>query len=169
MYEESIKQTLQDCSLNTLLSVTSKMLSRAGLGDVEILDRRKSRQKSRYGGCEILCHGYIGDFPFTVAVKVISDSIRLRMLSELAGTIDVLGADMGIIVSPHHLTLEAEKQQHRYHRRVEVIDGDRLAKLLMKHKIGVRAWGEPDYAYFEKLEEISPRMLAFIERERKRV
>jgi len=148
--------------------LTQKVLARMGLGDVEMLDRRNSRQKSRLGGCELLCRGDLGGFPMRVVVKVIGDAIRVRMLSELAGTVDRLDADLGVIVSPHYVTAAAAKQQSRYRKsRIEIIDGLALSRLLRKFNIGVRTNGEADFAFFQGLEDISPRVLDFIQRETK--
>lgn len=157
---------LQSCSLHSLLMLTSKMLSRSGFGDVQILGRREMRQKSRFGGHELLCEGVVGTEPYRVIVKVINDAVRLRMLDELAGAVIRTKADLGIIVSPHHLTTSADKHQGDYYgARLCVIDGLDMATRLSKLGIGVRPKGSVDYQYFEQLDEVGERALAFMRQE----
>jgi restriction endonuclease Mrr len=154
---------LKQCSLHSLLMLTSKALTRSGFGDVQILDRRQSRQKSRYGGHELVCVAQLGDLPMRVVVKVINDAIRVRMLDELAGVIDRTKADFGLLVTPHHLTPKAAREQAKYRKsRIEVIDGKQLSAILTRHKVGVRPKGEVDYAFFGELEMQSGRILNFI-------
>lgn len=163
MKGEPLVEMLKDCSLHTLLMLTSKALTRSGFGDVQILDRRQSKQRSRYGGHELVCRGNLGTLPMKVIVKVINDSVRVRMLDELAGAVVRNRADAGLIVTPHHLTTNAARQQGQYRpARVEVIDGPALAGLLSKFGIGQRGRGEVDYAFFGALHEMSGRILSFI-------
>jgi restriction endonuclease Mrr len=163
MNETPLEHTLKHASLHALLMVTSKALARSGYGDVVILDRRQPRQKSRYGGHELVCQSNLGTVPVKVIVKVINDDIRLRMLDELAGAVDRTQSEIGLIVSPHHLTAGAAAAQEKYRRaRIEVIDGPMLAQVLMACNIGIRLSGEVDYAFFEGLEEFSDRMREFI-------
>ena len=101
--------------------LVSKGLTRAGFGDVQILDRRENGQKTRFGGHEILCQTTLGSLEATVVVKVINDAVRVRMLDELAGTVLRRRADAGIIVSPRHVTATAKKVQASYRPcRIEV-------------------------------------------------
>lgn len=163
MNETQIKHALQNCSLHSLLMVTSKVLSRAGYGDVQILDRRESRQKSRYGGHELLCELNVGTVPAKVVVKVVRDSVRQRMLDELAGTVIRRNADMGLLVATKHVSPLARRNKDRYNPlRLQIIDGDSLAGLLALYRVGVRPHGEVDYAYFGGLEARSFRILSFL-------
>lgn len=166
MNDQPMIQVLQNSSLHGLLLVTSKMLARSGFGDVQILDRRETRQKSRFGGHELLCESSLGSLPVKVIVKVINDSIRLRMLDELAGAVMRTKADLGLIVSPHHLTSSASRHQASYKAaRVEAIDGAELVGRLTRLGIGVRKSGELDYQFFGGLEEVSRRVMCFIRKE----
>lgn len=168
MNETPLVQALQRCSLHSLLMITSKALTRAGFGDVQILDRRKSGQKSRHGGHELQCETTLGLLPVTVIVKVIQDKVRVRMMDELAGAVDRTGSDLGVIVTPFGVTAKASRQRDCYRRsRIEVLDGPSLAELLLKHRIGVRARGEVDYEFFGSIEDVSERLLSFIERNRR--
>lgn len=163
MSTRSLQNILQQSSLHTLLMVTSKMLSQSGFGDVQILDRRETRQKSRFGGHELLCQTTMGSLPIRVIVKVINDAVRLRMMDELAGAVMRTKADMGLIVSPHHVTASAKRHQAAHKTaRVTVIDGSELANRLIRLGIGVRSFGEVDYQYFGHLEEYGERVLEFI-------
>lgn len=156
---------LQRCSLHPLLIITSKVLTREGFGDVQILDRRESRQKSRFGGHEILCEGIHAGRPVKVVVKVIGDSIRTRMLDELCGTVDRMGADFGILVSPFTVRTSKRLLSRRYRRsRIEILDGQHFERLLLKHRIGVRG-GAVDYAFFGELELVTRRLRSFLGKE----
>ncbi|MHB8636727.1 MAG: restriction endonuclease [Fimbriimonadaceae bacterium] len=163
MNETELQIALQQCSLHTLLILVSKGLTRAGFGDVQILDRRENRQKTRFGGHELICQTTLGSFEATVVVKVINDAVRLRMLDEMAGTVLRRKADAGIIVSPRHVTATARKVQASYRPcRIEVIDGQALSALLSRFQIGVRGRGDVDYAFLTGLEEASRSLRAFI-------
>jgi hypothetical protein len=166
MNSSPLVQTLQGSSLHTLLVVTAKALSRSGFGDVQILDRRQTKQKSRFGGHELICQTDVGMVPLKIIVKVINDAGRLRMMDELAGAVIRNGADFGLLITPHHLTKNASKHKGSYHRaRLEVLHGEAFADLLRKHRIGVRSKGEVDYAFFAELEVLSTRLLTFLKEE----
>ena len=163
MTETPFVRALQQCSLHSLILLTTKALGRSGFGDVQILDRRQSKQRSRYGGHELECRVIVGTLPMKVIVKVINDSVRVRMLDELAGAVVRTKADLGLIVTPHHVTANAARHQGTYRgARVEIMDGKKLSDLLRHIKVGIRPYGDVDYAFFEALEEVSQRMLAFI-------
>ena len=163
MNDKAMKEMLKGCSLHSLLMLTSKVLTRSGFGDVEILDRRQSKERSRYGGHELECTASFGFVPMRVIVKVVNDSVRVRMLDELAGTVARRNADLGMIVTPHHLTTKAKLHQGIYRRmRVHAVDGTDLAQLLQKCNIGTRGHADVDYAFFGALEDVSSRLLSFI-------
>lgn len=163
MIDTQLKGALQNSSLHALLLMVSKALSRSGYGDVKILDRRQSTQKSRFGGHELVCEGTLGTRPVTVIVKVVRDSARIRHLDELAGTVIRMGADSGVLVTPFHITRTAQTLLGRYGPiRTTVIDGSELAQWFAQLAIGTRSGGEVDYAFFGELEELSDRVMAFL-------
>ncbi len=163
MTNQAMLHMLQNSSLHTLLLLTAKVLSRTGFGEVQILDRRETRQKSRFGGHELMCESSFGSLPLKVIVKVINDGIRVRMLDELAGAVIRTKADLGIIVSPRHVTATARKLQPHYQAaRVNVIDGAELVDQLQRLGIAVRPSGEPDYSFFGAMEEVGRRVNAFM-------
>jgi hypothetical protein len=142
--------------------ISSYALAKAGYGYVEVLDRRAPRQKSRYGGHELLCHSSLGTLPMKSAVKVLGDPIRLRHLDEMGGVIDRTQSDLGIVLSPHPLSGGALVHRHAHRKsRIEVIDGPLLAELCARAGVGVSR-GHVDYDFFESLASISPRVLTFI-------
>jgi len=154
---------LQNTSLHALLMIVSKGLTRAGFGDVAILDRRQPRQKSRYGGHEIECLTSVGNLPGKVVVKVIRDGVRQRMVDELVGTVMRRGADLGLIISPFHITRKAKENLPAYKgARIEVLDGKILSDLLIKHQIGTRGEQDIDYAFFGGIEEVAEKVQAFL-------
>jgi restriction endonuclease Mrr len=158
-----LEQKLQECSLHALLILVSKALTRTGFGDVQVLDRRHSRQKSRHGGHELLCQTQLGNVPLKVIVKVIRDSVRLRMLDELAGAVQRTRSDIGLIISPFPLSHRSRGLAAAYAAsRIETMDGPALAALLTSQGIGVRKGGEPDWAFFQSLEDASAKLLDFL-------
>ena len=165
--EQAVQETLKASSLHVRLMLLSKILTRSGYGDIQVLDRRENLQKSRYGGCELLCHTNLGPAPIMVIVKVIHQHVRTRMLDELAGGIDRTGSDFGIVVSTENLSRKAKLTQEKYRRsRVEIIDGKLFSEMLMKFKVGVRPNGDVDYAFFAEMENQLNRVNEFISHER---
>lgn len=158
------KAALSAASLHPLLLIVARVLQRSGYGDVQFLDRRHPRQKSRFGGHELVCELLQGMRSHRVVVKVVRDDVRIRNLDELAGTIIRMNADSGLVVSPGRVTRKATRLIESYGPiHLGVIDGDNLAEWLRIHDIGVLPSGEVDYGYFGALEEMSSRLLPFIE------
>lgn len=163
MTNPQLSVALQNSSLHVLLLILSKALSRSGYGDVQILDRRLPKQKSRHGGHELLCEATLAGRTVRVVVKVLRDSVRIRNLDELAGTVIRMKADSGLIVSPFHVTAQAKKLLSIHNPvRLWVLDGDQLAQLLAELGIGTRGRGDVDYAYFGAMEEMSDRVLGML-------
>lgn len=159
MNEKAMLAAIQGCSLHALILLLSACLSRAGFGDVEVMDRRTPGQKSRYGGYELRCRAVHGTTEIVVIVKVVRDSVRLRMLDELAGAVLRSKAHVGILATP----FAAKDAKHEYGAvHVETLDGVEIAKLLVKFRLGVREGGSPDYAYFAELEAVSERLMRVI-------
>lgn len=163
MSESQLERVLQRCSLHALLMLTSNALTRAGFGDVQILDRRQSKQKTRYGGHELMCQTTIGSLPVKVIVKVINDAIRGRMMDELAGAVLRTKADLGLLVTPHQTSAIMKKRQAEYRPvRIEIMDGPVLASLLSANGIGVTEKKRVDFPFFSSIEIASERILGFL-------
>jgi len=162
-HQKEFQGALTSSSLHVQLMLVAKVLTRSGFGDIQLLGRRLKAQKSRVGGCELMCHTSLGGLPFKVIIKVINDGVRTRMLDEMAGAIDRTKSDFGIVVSTEDLSPRVARNRSRYQKsRVEVIDGKALSSLLMRFKIGTRPNGTPDYAYFSKLETQSDNIRKFL-------
>jgi len=72
-------------------------------------------------------------------------------------------ADAGLLITPFRLSESATRSLGGYSRpRLEVLDGEALAAMLLKFGIGTRQSGEPDLAFFASLEEVSDRLVKFI-------
>lgn len=167
MHEEPLQKALQQCSLHALLIICSKVLTRSGFGDVQILDRRQNKQKSRFGGHELLCQTNLGFIPIKMIVKVARDTVRTRMLDELAGTVIRTSADLGLIITPYHLTTRAVKHKDAYKGvRIDSLDGSGLADLLRRYQYGVLLSGKVDYGFFTSLEESAIAFMPYILRNR---
>jgi hypothetical protein len=57
MTETPFVRALQQCSLHSLILLTTKALGRSGFGDVQILDRRQSKQSGN-AAHESNCQSY---------------------------------------------------------------------------------------------------------------
>lgn len=159
-----LKGVLQTCSFHVLLLIVSQALARSGYGDVRIMDRRTPKQKTRFGGHELVCDTLFADQPARVIVKVLQDSARVRNLDELAGAVIRMKADAGVLVTASHITQKARAELGSYNLlRTQVIDGDALASLLTRLRIGVRGKEDVDFAFFGELEAASNMMLQFID------
>ncbi len=166
MTNTEIMKMLQTASLHSLLMMTSRALSRSGFGDVQILDRREAKQKSRHGGHELLCVTTIGGVPVRVVVKVIRDTFRVRMFDELAGVVLRQNADMGILISPHQGNEIGMKWQPQYRPlKIYSMDGHALSRMISRSRIGTKDGITPDYAFLEALEEMGSRVRTFMNRE----
>lgn len=165
MSNRPLEAAIRNCSLHALLLLVLRTLTRLGYGDVEILDRRTSGEKSRHGGHELMCEARFGAQPIRIVVKVVRDSVRIRHLDELAGTVIRMGADSGMIVSPFRLTKRARTLLASYGPvRVRVVEGEQLAAWLAELRIGTRGVSDVDYAFFGNLEEHSANVLSLLRR-----
>lgn len=160
---------LRGSSLYVLLMLIQKAFSRAGFGDVEIMDRRLPRQRTRYGGYELMCTFGEVDRPRRMLVKVIHGAdVRVRSISEMAGEVDRHSADLGFIITTHRVCRSARQALAHYTKsRIETMEGEELADLITRQQIGTRPNGGVNYAYFSQLEEIAHRLRAIAEKELK--
>jgi len=143
--------------------MVSKVLARSGYGEVKLMDRRTVRQKSRDGGHELLCELVTGAEVHRVVVKLVRDSIRIRNLDEIVGTINRTGADSGLVVSPYHITREARRLKASYTGvSIGIVDGNELANWLRLHGIGILPEGEVDYAFFGHMEDLAEGVREFL-------
>jgi len=163
MTDPQLTYALRECSLSSLLSTVSKALARSGYGDVQYVGRHHPRQKSRYGGHELICETVMGPNLHRVVVKVVRDTVRIRNLDELAGTVTRVEADAGLIVSPFPVTKKAAFFLDSYGPvRTGVIAGDALATWLTRLGIGVTPDGAVDWSYFGHVEEATDQVLTFL-------
>lgn len=163
MESDPLVPMLRSASLHALLMLASKALTRAGFGDVQILDRRLPGQRTRHGGHELLAESSVGFVPLRIAVKVVRDDARQRMADELAGVVLRQGADVGVLLTPFRISRKVRASHTGV--RLEYVDGEHLARLMRFHGIGVRDKGGVDYAFFDELEAVSDRLLTFMREE----
>lgn len=159
MENSPLEAALKRLSLHPLITLVSRVLTRAGYGEAQLQNRLKERQKSRQGGCDMLFEATFGTRPVRVAVKVLRDSVRIRMLDELCGVVQRTKADMGFIVATGHITRNARPLLDQYGPDIHVLDGSALASLLETYGIGTKGPGEVDWEFFAGLEATSPKIL----------
>lgn len=150
---EFAQSRIHHAKLHTKVILVQRLLGRMGFGEVRSMGRLKPSQKSKRGGHELFCRFQAGSQDATMVVKLVSDSARLRMLCELAGTMLLNRAQFGLLIA----TKPSSERMFRYLDRLtplkmDLIDGPALVQLLHKHGIGIRQHGEPDFAYLERLD-----------------
>lgn len=151
---EFAQSRIHHAKLHTKVILLQRLLCRMGFGEVQSMGRLKPSQKSKQGGHELFCRFQAGSQTATMVVKLVSDSARLRMLCELAGTMLLNRAQFGLLVA----TKRSSERMFRCLDRlsplkIDLIDGPALVQLLHKYGIGVRIQGEPDFAYLEGLDQ----------------
>jgi len=66
------------------------------------------------------------------------NSVGEDALRNFAGAIDAAGTTKGVFVTTSHFTAAAVKYVRRSPKRIVLINGEKLARLMVKHDIGVR-------------------------------
>ena len=145
---------VQGLSLGALELLIQTLLAREGFGETELLNRWKSTQKSKKGGFELMCTRGFGPIQETFLVKVIQDDIRVRQIVEMAGNVDRMNATHGIVVTTTRACRTTLQELPKITKSpVFIMEPNDLTTLMIQHKVGVRAWGEPNFAFFSFLEE----------------
>lgn len=165
---EQLIAMLKETNLHAFQIILQSILQREGYGEVTLMDRRRPKQKSRYGGFELVCKSSIGPEPFVCIVKVVlQHSVRVRQVMEAAGNVDRMSVDMAIVATPY-TTCEttAEILPLMTKSRIDIWDGPRIVDLMMKHRVGTRE-GEVDFAYFGWLNYVSDKSIEVLEKARR--
>lgn len=162
METKPLELALRQLSLNPLMTIVSRVLTRAGYGEARLQDRLKEKQKSRNGGCDLLFEATFGTREVRVAVKVLRDTIRTRMLDEMCGVVRRTKADMGFLVTPYSLGKKARDLLSSYRPEIHVIDGAALAELMQLYGIGTKGPGVVDEEFFAWLEHYSDRTVDYL-------
>jgi restriction system protein len=84
------------------------------------------------------------------------NNIGVEKIREFAGALDERGATKGVFVTTSRFAVPASKYAERSHKRVVLIDGEELARLLVKFGVGVRVYRTVetkalDTQYFDEL------------------
>ena len=79
-------------------------------------------------------------------------------IREFAGAMDAHGITKGVFVTTSRYTRAAREYAERSHKRLRLIDGNELARLMVQHGIGVRGYRtlelkRLDVDFFEELGE----------------
>ncbi len=152
------------CSLIRLL------LSRCGYSTVRALDPGSSpsvsgRRYSGQGGLDLLAFAHTDMATFLSAVGVKTGRIPLgrRFVDELRGAMSRVKAEQGLLFTTATISAKTwEVAGASGLSPVHLVDGQRLARMLIERRIGVRPiddeW-EFDARFFETLEERAQRYL----------
>ncbi len=148
--------------LNRVRSAEPRLLERVvrdlliamgyGGGDVE---RGRVTGRSGDGGidCTIREDALGLDMVYVQAKRYAEGSaVGVRDLSSFAGAIDTAGTTKGVFVTTSGFTGAAKDFVHKSPKRIVLIDGRELARLMVRHEIGVRTrdhyeikWIDEDY------------------------
>jgi restriction system protein len=84
------------------------------------------------------------------------NAIGVEKIREFAGVLDERGATKGVFVTTSHFAPQAHAYAQRSHKRLILIDGEELTRLLVQYSIGVRVYRtiemkKFDTDYFEDL------------------
>lgn len=149
---QGVQKVLEENPFDAFLTLTRKVLSRSGYGEIVELGRIQSWQKSKIGGCELLGMTTIGESPVKVIIKLIKDSVRTRMLDELSGVCNREQAGNGILVSTQALGPKLRCIPEKYiNQSIRVFDINDLRRLFAKHHLLLTPEGAVDPAYLERL------------------
>ncbi|MHB8636072.1 MAG: restriction endonuclease [Fimbriimonadaceae bacterium] len=166
--ERQVLQRLRWLSFAALEVAVQMVLKSEGYRDVVIVGNRHWRGRSRFGGVDLRARRPHETGQALVLIQVKDPkaglTVQRRFIDELRGAMLRYGANQGIIVSTGPFSRQAVSAAERYLRLpVRLIDGRRLAKLMIKNALGVRI--KPlvvhslptlvvDELYFERLEEL---------------
>jgi restriction system protein len=80
------------------------------------------------------------DLIYVQAKRYKDNAITPDQLRSFAGALDDKGARKGVFITTSRFTSEAERFAERQQmKRIVLIDGDRLTRLMLRHDVGVRA------------------------------
>lgn len=145
--EENVKE-IQHQLVNDLLNVIQTIhWRRLEVIVVELLEsmgygKGEVTQRTRDGGFDGMVLGdefgfdriYIQSKRYKKSRKVSASEVR-----DFSGTLDSEGSKKGIIITTSSYSREATNYINKLkEKHIELIDGERLAKLLIRHKIGVK-------------------------------
>lgn len=85
------------------------------------------------------------------------NNIGVEKVREFAGTLDEKGATKGVFVTTSRFASGARQFTSRSSKRIELIDGERLASLMVRYNVGTRTYRKVDIKkidadYFDDLE-----------------
>lgn len=85
------------------------------------------------------------------------NNIGVEKIREFAGTLDEKGATKGVFVTTSRFAPGAKQFTSRSSKRIELIDGERLAHLMVRYNVGIRTYRKIeikriDADYFDDLE-----------------
>lgn len=165
MQLEPLVHQIQTLSIGGLQLLLQPLFAMEGVGDTLLMGRLRQKQRSKKGGFELCCRGSFGPIHTTTIVKVIMDhQIRVRSLAEMAGNIDRFRADFGIVLTTETVCKSALRELPKFMKSsVHIMEGRDLAAMMVKHRLGIRENGEPNYSYFSALNEIAERIEPILE------
>lgn len=146
-------------NLHCHIQLLEVALAKEGYGHIERLGRLTERQKSKHGGCELMCTGTFAGQPARVVVKFVRDSFRKRHFDEFNSVISRVGAEKGLLIATRPSSEKFLRSMPPYSNRMIVIPGPHYVELLQKHGVGVWPDGSPNHAYLEELFRLSPIVL----------
>lgn len=93
---------------------------------------------------------------YVQAKRFAESAVKPRHVREFAGALDERGASKGVFITTSRFTRDAREAASRSPKRIVLLDGSELARLMLEHGVGVRtvatfALRSLDEDYFENL------------------
>jgi inner membrane protein len=145
------------------------LLSAMSYEEVTLLRRTQTRQFTNHGGrdMEAYTHTGITRARLVLQAKQYRRPVSRRFVDELRGTALRLGAGQGLLITTSTFSTVARRAADTSVAPVQLMDGETLVRLLIKHRIGVAAPPRSgkesaclDEAYFTRLRERFPEQQA---------
>ena len=166
--ERQVLERLKWLRFGALERGVQALLKSEGFREVTIVGNMHWRGRSRFGGFDLRARLPLSNSQklALIQVKQPKDGLRVqrRFVHELRGAMLDWGSTYGVIVTTGQFAAEAKTVVKRYQvMPVRLIDGQQLAKLMVKHCLGVRVKPLPmnslpelviDDLFFERLEEL---------------
>lgn len=167
--ERQVLERLKWLSFGGLERGVQALLRSEGLKGVTIVGNTHWRGRSRFGGVDLRAWWPIRNGRLLTLVQVKQPkeglAVQRRFVDELRGAMLRYGASYGMIVTTGSFAEQAETIVRHYPGLpVRLINGRQLAKLMVKHCLGVRVKPLPmeslpqlviDELFFERLEELA--------------
>jgi membrane-bound metal-dependent hydrolase YbcI (DUF457 family) len=132
---------LHSLSFHAFAELVCDLLRRMGYTDVALLGRTTLRQRTRYGGRDIMASARTGvtGARVTIQLKLYERPVSRRFVDEMAGVMLRIGSTQGILITTSTFAKPAVQAAGRNRlTAVRLVDGPALVSLLARHQLGIK-------------------------------